>query len=221
MNTTTTRLLFFVGIGSAVVGLIVAGTLEPPGSPAPTMVTLQQIFDKPCCGVVAVAKTGQTICYGEFNSINCAATGQDGELQKGASVSPRFTDNADGTVKDNLTGLIWLKQINCFGPLTWANALSASNTLASGACGLTDGSVAGTWRLPNVRELQSLVDYNTSDPPLPLGHPFSLLLLTTVWSSTTYAETTSLAWYLDLSDGYAIGASKTDVKAAWPVRGGQ
>ena len=60
------------------------------------------------CGVpAAVPKTGQTGCW-DINgyAIDCAGTGQDGEYQKGVSVSPRFTDNAEGTVKDNLTGLI-------------------------------------------------------------------------------------------------------------------
>ena len=46
--------------------------------------------------------------------------------------NPRFTDNSDGTVTDNLTGLIWLKDANCFGDRTWISALSDANGLASG-----------------------------------------------------------------------------------------
>ena len=38
--------------------------------------------------------------------------------------------------------------------------------LKSGQCGLTDGSVAGNWRLPNVKELQSLIDFAYSKPAL-------------------------------------------------------
>ena len=72
--------------------------------------------------------------------------------------NPRFTDNGNGTVTDNLTGLIWLKNANCFGAKDWAMALSDANTLNNGECGLTDGSVEGDWRLPNVREMQSLID---------------------------------------------------------------
>ena len=52
--------------------------------------------------------------------------------------------------------LIWLKNANCFGGQTWANVLTAANSLASPSCGLSDDSVAGAWRLPNVKELQSL-----------------------------------------------------------------
>jgi hypothetical protein len=55
-----------------------------------------------------VPKTGQTWCWNAGGIlIPCAGTGQDGDLRKGVSwPSPRFTDNGDGTVTDNLTGLI-------------------------------------------------------------------------------------------------------------------
>ena len=63
---------------------------------------------------------GGDVCWDANGlSIACAGTGQDGELQKGVSVDPRFTDNADGTVTDNLTGLIWLKDVDCLGFKTW------------------------------------------------------------------------------------------------------
>ncbi len=81
-----------------------------------------------------VPKTGQTECWDEWGKpISCTGTGQDGEFQFGIlpSVPPsmgrygaytvhgwtgtRFTDNVDGTVTDNLTGLVWLKNANCFG----------------------------------------------------------------------------------------------------------
>src|SRR5262245_28815245 len=93
-------------------GLLLAGTLDPPGPPAPTMVTLQDIYNRP--GVKApVPKTGQTACWDEFaDPMPCAGTGRDGDLQMGVSTSPRFTDNANGTVTDNLTGLTWLKNAN-------------------------------------------------------------------------------------------------------------
>ena len=59
------------------------------------------------------------------------ATGDDGALHKGvASPTPRFTDNNNGTVTDNLTGLIWMKNANAFGLKTWAEALTIANSLA-------------------------------------------------------------------------------------------
>ena len=65
--------------------------------------------------VFSVARTGQTTCYKDDGTqVNCAGTGQDGELQKGYGwTGPRFTDMGDGVVRDNLTGLMWLKNANC------------------------------------------------------------------------------------------------------------
>ena len=68
---------------------------------------------------------------------------------------------------DNLTGLIWLKNANCFGPSSWTKAIADANALETWHCGLGDGSSAGEWRLPNVRELQSLLHYGVSQPALP------------------------------------------------------
>ena len=57
----------------------------------------------------------------------------------------------------------------CFGARTWADAISDGNGLADGSCGLTDGSSPGNWRLPNVKEIQNLVDYGRYNPALPSG----------------------------------------------------
>jgi len=170
----------------------------------------------------AVPKTGQTGCWDANGAtIDCAGTGQDGELQKGVSVSPRFTDNGDGTVKDNLTGLIWLTNADCFGYQTWTDALTASNSLASGSCGLTDGSVAGDWRLPNVKELQSLIDFGQFNPALPIGHLFSGVHSYYYWSSTTVAFGPNSAWAVTLDGGFTAFVTKDDTFYVWPVRGGQ
>ena len=48
--------------------------------------------------------------------------------------------------------------------LNWAAALSMALTLKEGECGLSDGSAEGDWRLPNVRELDSLVHDGVSNP---------------------------------------------------------
>ena len=119
--------------------------------------------DRLCQGVHA---TGQLVSI---------APGDDGDYEAGFTTGAfsSFTDNGDGTVKDNLTGLIWLQWANCFGLRNWSTAVSDANTLADGTCGLMDGSMASDWRLPNVRELQSLIDYSQSFAALPVGHPFS------------------------------------------------
>jgi hypothetical protein len=197
---------------------------EPTSGPTVgTMHTLNEIYD--LIGQRApVPKTGQTRSY---------ATGDDGNLEKGVAwPSPRFTDNGDGTVTDNLTGLIWLKNANCFGIRAWAQALADANGLGAGYCGLVDGSSAGDWHLPNVRELHSLVHYGVYDPAVPNaagtgqwteGDPFTAVQSGMYWSSSTYAGYSGRACVATLIDG-GMGASVKDYSMmgyVWPVRGGQ
>jgi Protein of unknown function (DUF1566) len=110
-------------------------------------------------------RTGQTTSY---------AARDDGALQKGVAwPNPRFTDN-NGTITDNLTGLIWLKNANCIGSLypelsgwrgavPWQQALDFVAGINAGTYNCNDTSNGGThrtdWRLPNVRELFSLLDH--------------------------------------------------------------
>ena len=133
----------------------------------------------------------------------------------------RFTDNGNGTVTDNLTGLIWLKNANCFSIKNWNAALSDANGLASPACGLTDGSSVGAWRLPNRNELESLIDYGRHGPALPQGHPFAGVQSASYWSSSTSAPDPARAWHVRFSDGYANHNDKPAIYFVWPVRGGQ
>jgi len=194
---------------------------------------LKVTVNGPSYGEALVEKTGQTTCYDTDGLvINCTNTGQDGEIQAGVSwPNPRFTDNSDGTVTDNLTGLIWLKNASCGGEMTWASALTYCKNLASGSCGLTDGSSAGDWRLPNVKELQSLIHYGYIGPALSnsqgtgqwtSGSPFTNVQSFYYWSATTETEYTDSAWEIDMYDGYVDYYYKyvSDVYV-WPVRGGR
>ncbi len=164
-----------------------------------------------------VPKTGQTSSF---------AAGDDGALQKGVAwPNPRFTDNSNGSVTDNLTGLIWLKNANCFGLNFWDVAVSDANTLNSGECGLTDGSAEGDWRLPNVREMQSLVDYKHFDPAMQSGQPFPIVLpfigvqSSIYWTSTTLSPGPSSAWIVEMRYGGVNFLNKYDTHYLWPVRG--
>ena len=204
-----------------------AGDLEPGAAPGSTMHTLDEIYDlvDNKCGAATfegapVEKTGQTTCYdADGTVISCTGTGQDGDHQAGVAwPSPRFTDNADGTVTDNLTGLVWLKNANCFGSKTWASALADCNTLNSGECGLSDGSAEGDWRLPNVKELQSLTDFSNYGPALTTGHPFTNVLGNGYWSGTSYAYSTDSAWYVSMNHGYVYYYNKSNYYYVWPVR---
>ncbi len=176
-----------------------------------------------------VAKTGQTDSFGD---------GDDGDLQKGvAGPNPRFTintdgnGNPDGTVTDNLTGLIWLKDAMRFGVQDWDNALNMCNNLADDGVGLTDGSVAGDWRLPNVKELLSLVHYGFSNPALSDtagtaqhtdGDPFINVQSWLYWTSTSAANGDGgRALRVSFSNGNSTSATKGNTIYVWCVRGGQ
>jgi hypothetical protein len=227
--------------------IVGAGDLNPPGPPGSTMHTLEDIYtivdninnkvDPEPCGPcdptgAGVEKTGQTKCYNAGGTeISCTGTGQDGEYQKGVTwPNPRFTNNGDGTVTDNLTGLIWLKNANCPNTgRTWATALSdvaqlnTDGTMNSNDCGDTSngGSHQTDWRLPNVKELQSLIDYSQYNPALPIGHPFTAVS-SYYWSGTTSAYSTSDAWYFSLYAGEISKYLKSGSLTAyvWPVRSG-
>ena len=154
------------------------------------------------------ARTGQTTSYG---------VGDDGDLQQGVEWPvPRFTDNLDGTVTDHLTGLVWLKDATRFSPRGWVPALNACNNLADDATDLTDGSVAGDWRLPNNKELRRLIDFGNSTPALPDGHPFILPLTGSFWTGTTATNNTGRAWRVD--DGAMLNDPKGTSNLVWPVR---
>jgi hypothetical protein len=171
-------------------------------------------------------------CYDEGGAmIPCAGTGQDGDLRPGVAWPvPRFEDNGDGTVTDMLTGLVWLKNANCFGDRSWVNALADANGLASGSCGLSDGSVAGDWRLPSRFELESLLDLEYSIPALSNaagtaqwteGDAFSGVQSYYYWSLSSSADHPHGAWIVDLYDGVVFADGKTYTYYVWPVRAGR
>jgi len=175
---------------------------------------------------VQLPKTGQTLCYDDSGGVMaCAGTGQDGETQTGAAwPARRFTDNLNGTVTDNLSGLIWLKDASCTdiqssGGSDWSGAISSAKTLHNGQCLLSDGSLAGDWRLPNVNELESLVDLSQVYPPLPAGHPFDKIVANWYWVSTVQAVYPNNAEALNLYNGSVRGDVRDQLKFVWPVRG--
>ena len=116
-------------------------------------------------GFAPVEKSGQTI-PSETKDGADLQTGDDGDLQIGISPpEPRFIDNEDGTVTDKLTGLMWTKDAQEIpGLMDWWDAIEACNDLEF--AGWDD------WRMPNVKEMLSLIDYGYYDPALTPDHPF-------------------------------------------------
>ena len=165
-----------------------------------------------------VAKTGQT---------SSLYAGDDGALQAGVAwPSPRFTDHGDGTVMDNLTGLMWLKDAGCFVGLNWQNALDNIDDLNSnpsdyqGVCHAYSEDYPD-WRMPNRKELAGLFDRSRSAPALPEGHPFENIPNYYTWSSSTVNRgTTNRAWAFATQTGAMLQFAKVNSSSVWPVRGG-
>jgi len=169
-------------------------------------------------------QSGQSLCYNEAGAtISCAATGQDGHLLPGTAwPETRFTVNGDQTATDQLTGLVWPSDAgtptvgSCGGGiLSWASAMAYVGCLnTSQYLGHND------WRLPNRKELRSLLSYGDSQPALAAGHPFSAVS-GYYWSSTGKSgdPTTSLAVNLAFADQSEFKSD--NLFAVLPVRGGQ
>ncbi|HYC53394.1 MAG TPA: DUF1566 domain-containing protein [Candidatus Binatia bacterium] len=182
------------------------------------------------CGAAAQAlTTGQTQSFG---------AGSDGDLEQGVPRS--FTDNGDGTVTDAATGLMWEKKDQSGGIHDWGNTYTwtAGTNAFNGTVALTflatlnASTFAGydDWRLPNLRELATLPNYDVLEPAAfdafhdgcepgcsvltcsctaPDGH----------WTSTTSLEDDSEAWRVHFFAGGVGAVAKSTALAARAVRG--
>lgn len=167
-------------------------------------------------GPAKLRKTGQTVTYYPRD---------DGEIQAGTAWPfPRFTDNQNGTATDNLTGLIWINDANVPGPAScnpgvaksWKDALNHVKCLnASNYLGFND------WRLPNRKEIFSLVDFSQSLPALPPGHFFyDGQLAHWYWTSTTVMSLGNYGWEMENESGRIAYLEKPYKLSFLVVRGG-
>jgi hypothetical protein len=145
-----------------------------------------------------ILKTGQ-------DADDHTEAGDDGDLQMGTDWPvPRFTNNGDGTVTDNFTGLMW-EQSPDTNTISWADALTYANnsTLAS----------YDDWRLPNRNELITLHDFGTySNSTWLNSNGFSNVQFAYYWTSTTRAGDTAraLIFYLGVRNANIYANTKTD-----------
>ncbi len=203
---------------------IIAGDLEPSSSPGSTMMTLEDVYTQSqvildkveaalACGDAPVPKTGQLTIFADHD---------DADENKGVPLpETRFTNNGDGTVTDNLTNLVWLRNANYFGQLTWEDAIQACHDLAAGG-DLTDGSAQGNWRMPNLNELKSLRNFQHSNPCIS-DNPFYNIENYLYWSSSTYMSDETYAWIVSMDEGTIYGRIKDSTATEqgpflWPVR---
>jgi phosphodiesterase/alkaline phosphatase D-like protein len=133
---------------------------------------------------------------------------------RGAAASSRpvhhFTNNPDGTVTDQDTGLTW-QQSDGAGAMSWESALQYAENLS--LAGNTD------WHLPNIKELQSINDETKTNPSLDTNY-FSGANSALHWSSTTVMNLTNRAWSVDFQLGLVSYTDKASNLYARCVRGG-
>ncbi len=160
-------------------------------------------------------QTGQMSCHDAGGlTIDCPGSGQDAEFKRGlAWPVPRFEVLGDMVI-DELTGLVWARDANLAGfPLPWQEALEFIATMNQ-----DHFFGAADWRLPNRRELRSLISHQTREPALPAGHPFVNLFTGWYWTSTTAAINTAYAWYVNMAGGRMFYGHKEQSCLLWPVR---
>jgi hypothetical protein len=125
------------------------------------------------------------------------------------TIANHFTDNGDGTITDNLTQLVWQKIPNG-AILTWEQALLYAE-------GLTIGSNSD-WRLPNIKELQSINNELATNPSV-FAPYFSSVGVHNYWSSTSLPNQTTKAWYWSNQFGITTYDLKTNSNYVLCVRG--
>jgi hypothetical protein len=181
------------------------------------------VRDSTTPGIIQIPKTGNTITI---------TPGDDGNLQKGIVwPSPRFVDNSSTDPQnlsaiDNLTGFTWSKDAqtpgpNACGPATtknWQDALDYVVCLNTNRyLGYSD------WRLPNSRELFSLVNCDSPSSAVWLNtQGFSNVQEDDYWSSSSYSYSTAYAWsvHMTYSEIGAYDNKLSNTRYVWPLRGG-
>lgn len=152
---------------------------------------------------IKILDTGQTTSY----------TGTFGEDHDYSINPPSYTDNGDGTITDNVTGLIWQKQVSIY-PRPWNSAVTYCSNLT--LAGQTD------WRLPLRLELISIVDYGVYGPSINATY-FPGTISSYYWSSATSATSaynySQPVWVVEFFYGSSFGLDGTLYVRC--VRGGQ
>ncbi|MEW6077798.1 MAG: DUF1566 domain-containing protein [Thermodesulfobacteriota bacterium] len=133
---------------------------------------------------------------------------------RGGQLMRTYTDNGDGTVTatDNGVSLMWARD-SFVEASSWEDALAYCENLI--LAGYSD------WRLPDIKELRSLVDYERHGPAIDLNY-FPDTTLDPYWSSTTYTESPGDAWVVGFYSGGSNGGEdkNRDASKVRAVRGG-
>jgi len=197
------KVITLLGILMAVVlvlpGLANAGSLTPTAPPAPTMKTLDELYQK----LNALEQKVSTIYD---NTVSFQPWPDNPRFKVNYNNTP--SDVNDDMVLDTQTGLIWTRNANPMGRKNnWQDAITTCDNFVL--------ANKDDWRLPSKDELVTL-------EPLPTGHPFVNVQQYYYWSSTECTDVTK-AYVVDVrydgSYGCAPKAYGSGV-GVWPVRGG-
>jgi hypothetical protein len=159
---TRLKALVFLSLGIVLVGLaafgvylLVSDNVSPINSES-SISTDEQPAVQIAGLAYTIVDTNQDKCYNNTTRITCPDLGRkfDGQDAQYEGNQPSYTDNGDGTVTDNVTGLMW--QVASGDKMTYDQATS----------GAKDFKLAGydDWRVPTIKELYSLIDFSGSDP---------------------------------------------------------
>lgn len=177
-------------------------------------------------GGSSLLRTGVTKCYaGNGTEVDCIGSGQDGESKSGVALA--YTDNGNGTITDDKTGLVWekLDDANLDGDAgihdkdrtySWINTqekVATFNAFSFG--GHSD------WRVPNIRELQSLLNFGRAEPAIATIFDDDCTpgckstdcsctsSSTSYWTSTPYHDVPSHSWAVYFLDGQITAQNRT------------
>ncbi len=132
--------------------------------------------------------------------------GEDSDYTTAPETRPQsFTDNGDGTITDNVTGLMWQK-VDA-GEMTWENAINNASAQTTG--GYSD------WRLPNPQEIFSIFNHENNNPALNTtwfpSHPSGAAEYW--WTRDAFGNSTTNVWCVN-SGGGAGGKPKAETLSA-------
>ncbi len=133
----------------------------------------------------SVVDTGQDTCYDVAVAIACPESGESfyGQDAQHTGNAPRYTNNGDGTITDNVTGLMW--QQDPGDKMTWDEAVDGADSF--------DLAGYGDWRLPTIKELYSLILFSGEDPSGEMGDDISGLVpfIDTDYFNFEYGDTSA------------------------------
>ena len=195
--------------GALLLALPALGWAAPPFNPPPK-------GGLPACQKALVACQAELSAC-EESSFQMPGDGWPEDAYPSGGVPLSYTDNGDGTFTDDNTGLMWEIKDGADGVPNYTNPHDVDNlftwTAEDEEPFIFNGTAeteflaelnAGTgfagykdWRLPTIKELQSLVDYSVPypGPTVAAGLP-GATAAADYWSSTSFAGLDDVAWYL-------------------------